>query len=102
MILDGKSMVIRNFLLERFDAPFKKLGDITTLCTNHMVMVVFIIEFKNSAFSLEVVFDNQSGIFKLGENTVNRGKSNRFIVFQQQLLVDVFCGQVTDLTVFEN
>lgn len=97
MILDGKFMFFGNFVLQGFDTLVDEFSDTSAFEANHMVMVVFVVELEDGAFSLKIMTYNQPGVFKLRQHAVYRGNTNRFI-FCEQNLVDVFSRYVANIT----
>ena len=58
MILYDKAVIVCNFILLRFYALVKKLGDAAAFDTNHMVMVMLAAELKAAVHhSLLLVLD---------------------------------------------
>ena len=82
MILNGKTMVLCNLILLCLDTFIKKLSYAAALNTNHVVVMIFVIEFKDRTFAFEIMTYHQTGIFKLGEYPINRRQSDGTFIFQ--------------------
>ena len=65
-----------------------------------MVVVVTLVQFKHGLAGLEVMADQQTGLFELGQDAVNRRQPDLHAVIEQQL-VDILRRQVALVAALE-
>lgn len=93
MFLNGEAAFFRDFLLSRFNFWVVKFFDPATVDAHQMVVMLVVIQFKNSFAGFKMMALQNAGLFKLGQNSVN-GSQTDILLFRQQQAVDVFCGQM--------
>lgn len=87
--MDNKAMLLGNFLLLCFDALINKLGHAPTFNAHHVIVVRFIIQLKDCACTFEFIADNEPGIFKLGQYTVDRRQPDVLLLLEKNF-IDIF------------
>ena len=88
-------------MLQSFNLLIAELDDFATVHFHHMVVVFAFGKFKHGMTTIEVMAGDQSGSFKLGQHTVNRGQSDIFPGFDQ-CFVHIFSTQVAGFIIFQN
>jgi hypothetical protein len=93
VIFHNESSVFRYFALALFDRTVTELKYLSAANTNHMIVMPAMVDLKYRTTNFEVMTDNETGRFELGEHTVDRGKTY-FLTHAQQPLVDILSRQV--------
>ncbi len=101
MVGDGKTLGRGHGVLALLDFGVVKLFHLATVQAHQMVMVLARIEFKNRFATLEMAAAQDLGMFKLGQNTVDRSQTD-VRAFSQQHPIDIFSRHVTARIALEN
>ena len=91
---NGKALGSGHGVLALLDFGIVKLFHLAAIQAHQMVVVLARIEFKNRFATLEMAAAQDLGMFKLGQNTIDRGQSD-VGAFSQQHAIDIFSRHVT-------
>ncbi len=93
MALKGKTMLFGDIVLALFDLIIRELGHAATVGAYQVIVVITIVELKNSLHPVKLAARQDARLFKLREHTVDRGQAN-LDIFDQKRTIDVFGAQV--------
>jgi hypothetical protein len=100
MLVDGKAVVLCHHGLPIFDFGIKEFFYMTAVEADQMIVVGSTVQLKYSFPALEMVAYEQSGLFELGKDTVNRGQTDFYPIVLQSF-VNILGTQMTGGAVFE-
>lgn len=100
VIVDAKSSVLGDYRLPSFNFGIVKFLDVSTLDAYQVVMMVTLVQFENGFSRLEMMADQQPGLFKLSEYAIN-GRQPDFHAIVKQQPVNVFCREMALFAVLE-
>lgn len=86
VIVNGKAALGGDFFLAALDFLVEKLFHPSALYAYQMVVMAAAIEFVNGFVAVEMMADQQSGLFELGQHTVHGGKTDIDIFGNQQAI----------------
>jgi hypothetical protein len=75
MIFHNESSVLCYFALALFDRTVAELEHLSAANTNHMIVMPAMVDLKHRTTTFEVVSEDETSRFELGEHTVDRGKT---------------------------
>lgn len=101
VFLDPEAVFSGNGALPLLDHGIDELDDFAALDADQMVMVTTAIQFENGLAPFKMAPTNQSGAFKLGQDTIDRRQPDVFIV-TEQFAVNTLGAQMALAAVFQN
>ena len=101
MILQAKAAFLRYGRLPPLDLGGVELLDVAALHADDVVVMPTLFQLENGFSALEVMPDEKTGLFELGQHAIHSGEAGVRAVFHEQL-VHVLGGQVPDFAAFEN
>lgn len=97
VLTDHESMLLGHRLLPRLDLGIVKLFNAAALHADHVIMMFARIEFEDRLVVIEVMPEQQPGLFKLHENAINRGQTH-IVVLGRQDPIDIIGRKMVTLT----
>jgi len=88
-----KSQAFGRLVLQRFDRIVGELFDVAAVHTDDMIVMLTPVQLEHRRSTLEMMTGDEAGRLKLGEDTVDGGKSD-ILVRVEQAAVNIFRGQV--------
>ncbi len=82
-----------NGVLALFDRLIKKLGHLAAAGTDHMVVVVALIDLVDRVAAIEVVARDQAGTLELGQDAIDGGDAD-FLARLEQRPIDILGAHV--------
>ncbi len=93
VILNRETAFFGNRILAFFDLGIVKLFHSAAFDAHQMVVMLAVVDFENGLAGFEEVAFEQTGLFKLGQDAIDRGQANVHVL-RQQHAIDVFCRHV--------
>ena len=100
MIADSESERGGDIFLPSLNGGIEEFLDMAALQTNNMIMMFALIKLKHRFPALKMMPHQQSRLFELREYAVHRCQAHIFPA-AEQLLINIFCAQVTFCAVFK-
>lgn len=100
MIVDAESPILCNFRLATFNFGIIELLDEPALHAHQVIMMVAVIQFENGFARLEMMANQQPGLFELGKHAIN-GSQPDFHAIVKEKPVHVFCREMALVGVLE-
>lgn len=93
MIDEFKVMLLGDLLLTTLNGLVKKLDDLATLQTHHMIVVFFLGNFEQRMPTIEIMANHQARRLELSQDAIDRRQTDIFTGIQQRL-IDIFGTEV--------
>ena len=100
MIVDAKSPILCNFCLATFNFGIIELLDDSALDAHQVIVMVAVVQFENGFARLEMMANQQPGLFELGKHAINGCQPDFHAIVKQQP-VHVFCREMALFAVLE-
>jgi hypothetical protein len=100
VIVDAKSSVLGDSCLPFFNFSIVEFLDVSTLNAYEVVVMVTLVKFENGFPRLEMMANQQPGLFKLSEYAIDRSQPD-FHAFVEQQPVNVFCREMALIAILE-
>lgn len=101
VIFKPKTLCLSNGLLPALDFRVKKFLNPAAVHAHQMVMVLALVQLKHRFAGFKIASGQQTRLFKLHQDAVNRGQAN-VRAFVQQHPVNVFSRHVPERSALEN
>ena len=101
MTIKRKTVVTRDLMLAFFNISIRKFCNLATMGANQVIMVLAVIELKNSLATVELTAGKNAGLLKLGQDAVHSRQPD-IDAFANQDAVDILSAQVPLAGLMEN
>lgn len=101
MIRELKAPLERYIFLPPFDFLIMKLFNQPAFNTDQVIVMIIGRELEHRVATLKMMTDYQPSRFELGQNSIDSGQTDFFIILKQ-VLIDIFSAQVMNLRTFED
>lgn len=101
MVLNLEAVFGGNLFLAKLDRSVVELLDMTALHAHDVIVMPALLQLENRLPAFEMVANEQSRLFELGEHAINRCQA-RISAILQELLVNILGGEVTHVAFLEN
>jgi len=101
MIRDPEPVIRRHLGLTLLNRSIQELNDLAAFHTDHVIVMIRVVELEHGAAAFEIVADDQAGPLKLRQHAIDRCQAN-IVSRIQKLFVDVFGAEMAHLGILEN
>lgn len=98
---DFIAVLVGDLFLQGFDLFVVKFDHLAGFNTHHVIVVVTAIQLKHTVAAIEVLPDHQTGIFKLGEHSIDCRQPD-ILTRIEQGFVDILGAQMALVGIFQN
>ncbi len=94
-------MIDSHLFLLLLYSSVKKLNHAAAFDTDHVIMMILIIQLEHRAAPFKIVADHQASVFKLGQYPIHSSQPNGTVILRQAL-IDFVGRKVAYLTILKN